>query len=151
MSDINKNVFYSPFQKRIFIFSKGLWQLRRVWVLWVIWSVSGIFYSRNVGRLHWERLALAPVEIFKPSVSFNVFHSSLQISVSFGQISHQEMFHQTSGVFWERTGKFDFSLQDVLIDSHGLIIWKRIYSDYHFIYQNTQTPPVYWLAVSFLQ
>jgi hypothetical protein len=44
-----------------------------------------------------------------------------------------------------------FSLQDLLIDSHGVFIIEWINTCQHFVDQNSECPPVNWLSMSFIE
>jgi len=48
-------------------------------------------------------------------------------------------------------GEPDFSLENVLINDHRVLISKRIDACVHFIDQNSQSPPINSLAVPLVQ
>ena len=61
------------------------------------------------------------------------------------------MFNQTLGVSWEILREFDLALQDILVNSHRIIITERIYTDEHFVDENAQAPPIHRFSVTLLQ
>ncbi len=91
-----------------------------------------------------------PVETLKPSVVGNVFDSSFEVPVPFGQLCHQKMLDKTFGILIEIGRKPNFAFKDVLINCHGLVIRERVNPNDHLVDKNSKTPPVYWLTMSFL-
>lgn len=47
--------------------------------------------------------------------------------------------------------EFDLSLQNILIDSHRIIIRERIYAYEHFVNEDAKAPPVHRLTMTFLK
>lgn len=61
------------------------------------------------------------------------------------------MFHQALRVFIKVSWKLHLSLQNFLINCHGVLIIEWINSCQHLIYQYAEAPPVHWLSMSFIQ
>lgn len=48
-------------------------------------------------------------------------------------------------------GEPDFSFQDLLVNCHGIVVVEGVNASNHFEGQNTEGPPVYWLAVALVE
>ena len=81
----------------------------------------------------------------------NVVGASFQVSVSFGEIGHQQVLDQGLGVFGEVPRKFNLTFQNILIHCHWVIVREGVDADLHLVNQDSQAPPVHRLAVAFLQ
>lgn len=84
-------------------------------------------------------------------MTFNVFDSSLQVTVSLGKIRLQHVLHQTLRVGIERRGEFYFSFQDFLVNQHGVLVVEGVDSGVHFVEEHAEGPPVDGLAMAFIQ
>ena len=51
----------------------------------------------------------------------------------------------------EVTRELDFTLENLLIDSHGIVIVEWIDSGNHLVGQDAESPPIDWLAVAFVE
>jgi hypothetical protein len=60
------------------------------------------------------------------------------------------MLDQRFSIIIESLWKMKLPLQDVLIDHKRIIISKWVNTSNHFIDQNTQGPPVYWLSMTLI-
>lgn len=50
-------------------------------------------------------------------------------------------------IFWEAK----FTLEDVVVDGHGIFITERINASNHFIEDDAECPPVNWLPMSLVE
>ena len=61
------------------------------------------------------------------------------------------MFDQRFGVLVERAGERNLASEDVLVNTHRIVIIERVNSGVHFVEQDSQSPPVDGLSVTLVQ
>ena len=57
----------------------------------------------------------------------------------------------TEDLLVEVAGELDLALEDLLVDGHWVLIIEWIDSSNHLVRQNSESPPVNWLAVTFIE
>lgn len=87
----------------------------------------------------------------EPLVTNNVASSGLQVTVTLGQIRSQELLAQGLGILVEVLGEVNLAGENLLINSHGLVIAERRLANNHFINKDAKGPPVYRLAVTLVE
>ena len=81
---------------------------------------------------------------------FDVIHSVFQVPVSLAQVCHEQVSHQRFGVIVEPFGEMELSLENVLVNDHGIIIGKGINTSDHFINNDPERPPINRLAMALI-
>lgn len=61
------------------------------------------------------------------------------------------MFHEGFSILIEALWELNLASQDVLVNSHGVIVIEGIDSGIHFVDEHTQSPPVYSLSMALIQ
>jgi len=91
---------------------------------------------------------------------FNVVCSVLQATVALGDIGYQQVLDQALCIpksafslkflLIKVARELDFSLQNLLVDGHGVVIVEWVDACNHLVSQNAKCPPVHRLTVAFI-
>ena len=82
---------------------------------------------------------------------FDIVRTIFQAAVALCHICDEQMLNKTFGILVEVSWELDLSLQDLLINGHGIIVIKRINSCNHLVSQNAERPPIDRLTMSLIQ
>ena len=75
----------------------------------------------------------------------------LEVAVSLGKVGHEEVLDQRSCVLIEIGGERNFSLENVSVDSHRVLIIEGVNSSVHLVDENSESPPVDCLSVALVE
>ena len=82
---------------------------------------------------------------------FDIVRTIFQAAVALGHIRDEQVLNKRFGILIEVSWELDLSLQDLLINGHGIIVIERINSCYHLVSQNAERPPINWLSVTLIK
>ena len=81
----------------------------------------------------------------------DVLDAPFHVAIALGEVSLEEVLDEGLGVFVEAPRKLHLALQDLLVDEHWVLVRERVDSSDHFVEKNAESPPVDWLAVTFVE
>ncbi len=117
-------------------------------------EIGGVCVSRD----GWDNRSLQlsveklfPVEALEPLVFLDVVGAAFETAVALREISHQQLLDEGLGVAVKMSWEGDLASQDLLVDTHGVIVHEGRLSSHHLIQQNSQRPPINSLAVTLIQ
>ena len=128
--------------------------LRLLQTIWVWIKVGRIRLSANIWYDRCRQRSfhqLLKVETIVPFVSFDIECTLLQTSVSFGQISGQQLFYQAFRLAIKESRETNFAGQNLLVNSHWIVVHEWRLPSKHFVGQNAQRPPIDPFPMAFVQ
>jgi hypothetical protein len=109
-----------------------------------------LLLGRDVGWLEFPRKQVIEINVLEKPMSLNIFGSSLEISKSFRQVSSKQVLDQRLKVGVEPVWVLWLRIYNLPVNVHGVIVLKWRVACEHFVYQDAQGPPVYWLAMTLI-
>merc|ERR1719491_2758369 len=90
-----------------------------------------------------------PVEPPVPLVLLDVLGAVLQVAYALRSVRREQLAHQVARMRLEVTRELELALQDLLVDTEGVLVVKRRVPGQHLVDEDAQCPPIDALAVAF--
>lgn len=117
-----------------------------------------VLYSRLVRRENLLGQQLLPIEALEEAVLLDRAHAVVHIAEALAQVGHEEMPNQRLGfptsastILIEALGEFEFALEDVVVDVHGVFVGEGVDASDHFVEEDAKGPPIGRLAVALVE
>ena len=81
----------------------------------------------------------------------NIVYTVFEAPIPLGHVRHEQMLYQTLRILLKVSRELNFTLQDFLINRHGVVVIKGVDARYHFVGQNTESPPVYRRSMALIE
>ena len=107
--------------------------------------------GRHIGRLVLSSEKLIEVYVIEEPVLLHVVGSVLEVTISLGQLSSQQMLDERLELGVEAVGVLGLSIYDFSVNIHRIVILEWRVPGKHFVEEDSESPPVHWLAVALVQ